>query len=224
MESEAGGAVAPMMGPSPPHPEGTTRGYVHGSRPLGVTPYNIRHVAGDVEVYCGSLHVLSKDTGRGSLISRKATGFKERFCVADPTSLSVWATQDAWETKDYARQKYVLHYRDLKVFVPVFTSNPNGPGEFHPQAVRQHGGLLWSFFGFYTEGATFVFCTPNHVDYEGWSQFMSRNLLHKGDYLKAFPRAQRSVRIQVDMDGAGAGAGGVGVGGGSSSGGVWWSP
>ena len=182
-----------------PHPDGM-RG-THGSRPLGVVPYLIGAKAKSVEMYSGVLYCMSQD--RGSLLGRRAAGYKRRFCSADAYTLSVWGSQEAWAERDYSKQKMVIHYRDMFAFVPAFTAAQGAPGEYHIQAVRSHGGALWNYFGFYTsKKEALLFAAPSYVDYDGWTQFIARYVLDERAFVTAFPETRRSIAVQAGEGGA----------------------
>ncbi|KAJ9460772.1 hypothetical protein DIPPA_08896 [Diplonema papillatum] len=186
----------------------TIRSEPAAPRPLGAIPYKVREALRDVEIFSGPLLCWSE---RQRFVKRGAHGgFTERFCVADPTSISVWRSAADWKERNYRKQKAVLHYRDASFFVPRFSSEPAGAGVYHPRAVRHHKGCAWLYFGFQTvAGPPLLLCTPSRVDYDAWAHFLARNTISRSAYLTTYPEDTRNVTTQCSFGAAAGGAAGV---------------
>eukprot|EP01063_Lacrimia_lanifica_P015864 TRINITY_DN22519_c0_g1_i1.p1 TRINITY_DN22519_c0_g1~~TRINITY_DN22519_c0_g1_i1.p1 ORF type:complete len:826 (+),score=280.38 TRINITY_DN22519_c0_g1_i1:160-2637(+) len=191
---------APPQSPQRPHPVALRSGGAPAARCFRVKD-DFRDSA---ELYCGTLSCLGvfdpPHKRGGGTIGRAGRGFQNVYAAADPTSLSLWRSREAYQARDYTQQLAVLHYRHFDAFVRAFASDasPEDPA-FHPNAKPAREGPQWHYFGLRGATHTVLLATPQRVSYDGWTAFLIRQLAHGAAFYAAYPTARRTVQTQVDF-------------------------
>ena len=133
------------------------------------------------EVYQESLLYLPWVSGeQDARIKLRGNGFKERFCIMDNNSITMWGSRKAWDSKDYSKQKVVVFFRDVQFFTPSYTEDGSNNSRRHTRAVPRHSGAKWFYFGFETTqkhghpSTSFMFSTKSTLVYVNWITFIAR--------------------------------------------------
>eukprot|EP01060_Flectonema_neradi_P018313 TRINITY_DN2511_c0_g1_i1.p1 TRINITY_DN2511_c0_g1~~TRINITY_DN2511_c0_g1_i1.p1 ORF type:complete len:894 (+),score=195.29 TRINITY_DN2511_c0_g1_i1:67-2748(+) len=111
----------------------------------------------------------------------RGSGFKERYCVMDSNSISIWSSKKAWDAKDYTKQKMVIFLRDFQFFTPAYSEDGSNNSRQHSRAITRHSGSKWSYFGLEATpnsgkpSTCFMFSTQSTLVYTNWISFLGRS-------------------------------------------------